>query len=250
MSRLTIIILTLALTTVCYVSAKEYNASLFGIKSNGTTLNTSSIQKAIDFISENGGGSLVFYAGRYATGTIELKSNVTIRLEEGAVLVASHSVYNYFGFNGIRALIVAGNCQNIGITGKGVIEGRGAALRENISDQIRKGYMEGDVNQNRLALVHFSQCSNTVIDGIILSDACRDIVVLSGCNKITINNVTMENASSPDNKGVVLSNCVGVTVSNSYLNISGTEISSNGDSENVSVINTTNAKGKKPQRTK
>ena len=32
----------------CSASAKEYYASMFGIKSNGTTLNTTSIQKAID----------------------------------------------------------------------------------------------------------------------------------------------------------------------------------------------------------
>ena len=36
--------------------AKDYNASMFGVRSNGTTLNTSSIQKGIDYISENGGG--------------------------------------------------------------------------------------------------------------------------------------------------------------------------------------------------
>ena len=39
-------------------SAKEYKASLFGVKSDGITNNTRSIQKAVDFISENGGGEL------------------------------------------------------------------------------------------------------------------------------------------------------------------------------------------------
>ena len=72
-----------------------YNASLFGIKSNGTTLNTTSIQKAIDFISETGGGTLRFYVGIYLTGTIELKSNVTILLEEGAILMGSTNIYDY-----------------------------------------------------------------------------------------------------------------------------------------------------------
>ena len=58
--------------------AKDYPASMFGIKSNGEVMNTNSIQKAIDYISENGGGRLVFKVGRYLTGTIHLKSNVTI----------------------------------------------------------------------------------------------------------------------------------------------------------------------------
>jgi polygalacturonase len=51
------------------IMAKDYNASLFGTKSNGTTMNTTSIQKGIDYINENGGGRLVFYVGRYLTGT-------------------------------------------------------------------------------------------------------------------------------------------------------------------------------------
>ena len=58
------------------VQAKDYPASLFGIYSDGTTLNTRSIQYAVDYIHSNGGGRLVFYVGRYLTGSIHLKSNV------------------------------------------------------------------------------------------------------------------------------------------------------------------------------
>src|SRR4030042_861771 len=107
------------------ISAKDYNASMFGIKSNGTTLNTNSIQKGIDFISANGGGRLVFYVGRYLTGTIYLKSNVTIQLEEGAILVGSVNPLDYEQNFNWTALIFALDQQNIGITGKGVIDGQG-----------------------------------------------------------------------------------------------------------------------------
>ena len=62
------------------INAKDYNASYFGIRSNGVTMNTTAIQKAIDYISENGGGTLHFRVGRYLTGQIDLKSNVTIEL--------------------------------------------------------------------------------------------------------------------------------------------------------------------------
>jgi polygalacturonase len=99
--------------------AKDYNASMFGAKSNGTTLNTSSIQKGIDYISENGGGRLVFYVGRYLTGTIYLRSNVTIHLEEGAILVGSPNPFDYDRKFNWTALIFALDQENIGITGKG-----------------------------------------------------------------------------------------------------------------------------------
>src|SRR5690554_5586558 len=84
-----LLFLLLILSTVSTYAQHTYNASFFGIKSNGTTLNTTAIQKAIDYISEQGGGELNFYVGRYLTGTIELKSNVTLILHEGAVLVGS-----------------------------------------------------------------------------------------------------------------------------------------------------------------
>ena len=89
------ILSALAVLCAMQLGAKDYNASLFGIKSNGTTLNTSSIQKAIDYIHSEGGGRLVFYVGRYLTGSINLRSNVTIQLNEGAVLLGSTNPYDY-----------------------------------------------------------------------------------------------------------------------------------------------------------
>ena len=59
-------------------TAKDYPASLFNIYSDGVTLNTRSIQFAIDYIHQQGGGRLVFDVGRFLTGSIHLKSNVTI----------------------------------------------------------------------------------------------------------------------------------------------------------------------------
>src|SRR6218665_1065532 len=75
--------------------AKDYRASLFGINSDGKTLNTTSIQFAINYINANGGGRLVFNVGRYLTGTINLKSNVTLHFDEGAVLLGSVNPFDY-----------------------------------------------------------------------------------------------------------------------------------------------------------
>ena len=76
---------------VVSVSAQEkiHQASSFGIKSDGVTLNTRSIQAAIDYIGSHGGGVLEISVGRYLTGSIHLKSNVELRLLEGAVLIDS-----------------------------------------------------------------------------------------------------------------------------------------------------------------
>src|SRR5699024_2474924 len=110
-----------------------YNASFFGIKSDGITNNTASIQKGIDYIHKHGGGTLVFYVGRYLTGTIYLKSNVYIKLKPGAVLVGVSTPYAYNGEDKIQSLVMARGQTNTGISGKGVIYGSGYTLVHNMN---------------------------------------------------------------------------------------------------------------------
>src|SRR5215510_13059074 len=113
-------------------SAKDYPASLFGIYSDGVTLNTRSIQFAIDYIQQQGGGRLVFDVGRFLTGSIHLKSNVTIHLLEGAVLLGALNPFDY-DRKIFTAFIHAHEQQNIAITGKGVIEGQGREVARNVA---------------------------------------------------------------------------------------------------------------------
>ena len=191
MNKIKIIIFSIVLFMLFTLSltAKDYKASLFGAKSDGITLNTSSIQHAVDFISGNGGGRLVFYVGRYLTGSVQLKSNVTILLEEGAVLVGTPSVYDYTGINGTKALISADGQQNIGLAGKGVIEGQGAAVLEQINFQIQKGYLKEAQNQARPALIAMKNCSNITIDQLNLMNACGNVQSYNGCKSLTVSGV-------------------------------------------------------------
>ena len=137
---------------------QEHKATVWGVRSDGVTDNTGSIQRAVDYISEHGGGTLVFYVGRYLTGAIELKSNVTIRLEEAAVLVASTNIYSY---KGAPALIWADGADNVGLTGKGVIEGRGKALAANMEEQKEKGFLPSDTAIP--TLISFENCTQVTV---------------------------------------------------------------------------------------
>ena len=74
--------LTVLMVSAMATSAKDYQMTLFGIKSDGVTMNTRSIQRAIDYIAQQGGGRLVFTVGRYLTGSIHLRSNVTLHLRD------------------------------------------------------------------------------------------------------------------------------------------------------------------------
>lgn len=57
----------------------------------------------------------MFYVGRYLTGSIHLKSNVTTQLEHGAVLLGSLNPYDY-DKKMFTAFIFAYNQRDIGIT--------------------------------------------------------------------------------------------------------------------------------------
>ncbi len=242
-------IFTVTLLTLCtlMLSAKDYKASLFGVKSDGITLNSRSIQKAVNFISENGGGRLVFYVGRYLTGTIQLKSNVTIRLEEGAVLVGVPSAYDYSGVNGTKALISADSLENIGISGKGVIEGQGAAVLEQINVQIQKGYLKETVAQASPMLISVSNCSNVFIEQVNLMNACGNVQSYSGCKNLNISNLSIISTAVAGSKGMLISGCDGVKLADIFFDTSGKELSMTGKSKNVTVINCINAKGKRIQ---
>src|SRR6187401_154419 len=118
-------------------SAKDYPASLFGISSDGVTLNTRSIQFAIDYIQQQGGGRLVFDVGRFLSGSIHLKSGVTIHLLEGALLLGTLNPLDY-DRKGLTAFILCHDQQNIAITGKGVIDGQGREVARNVVELVHK----------------------------------------------------------------------------------------------------------------
>ena len=72
-----------------------YNVIDFGAVADGETLCTKAGQKAIDVCHKNGGGIVEFAAGKYVIGTIFLKSNVHIRIAEGAEIFGSLNFYDY-----------------------------------------------------------------------------------------------------------------------------------------------------------
>lgn len=228
---------------VASLSAKDYQVSMFGIKSDGVTLNTRSIQRAVDYISEQGGGRLIFYVGRYLTGSIELKSNVTIRIEEGAALVAVPSIYDYKGTDGCNALIYANNKQNVGIGGKGLIEGRNEAVKASIEEQLQKGHIKGNVSDHAPVLISMVGCQDVKIEQVTLQDAGNTAEVFKNCRNVTADKVTV-NAQTSDSPAVSISGCDGVKMTDCYFNLTMNPLQSAGTSRNLSFVNCITPDGK------
>jgi polygalacturonase len=104
----------------------------FGATGDGTTKDTVSIQQAVDRCSAFGGGEVLVPAGNYLTGSIQLRSNVVLRFEEGATITGSPDYVDYpiaqvrwegKWIQGHVALIYAIDASHIGIVGPGKIAG-------------------------------------------------------------------------------------------------------------------------------
>ncbi|HLH17227.1 MAG TPA: glycosyl hydrolase family 28 protein [Bryobacteraceae bacterium] len=111
------------LTAAVAVCAADFDVKSYGAAGDGRTLDTAAIQKAIDAAGAHG-GTVVFPAGRFLSGTITLRSNVTLHLSPGAVLLGSTRMADY----NPKHLIYATGVENIAIEGGGTIDGQGDAF--------------------------------------------------------------------------------------------------------------------------
>ena len=204
--------------------AKDYYASMFGIKSNGTTLNTTAIQKAIDYISAEGGGKLIFKVGRYLTGTIELKDNVMIELGEGAVLVGSTNPYDYYRKGDAFGMVISNGAENIGITGLGVLDGQGRELANNFLGQIALGFIPDPFKlgrpANRPHLVYLCQSKNVTLKGINLRNSSCWTCTTDRIENLLIDGVTLESRAFWNNDGFDIVDCTHAVIQNCFVNAS------------------------------
>jgi len=129
----TVSLLAIFSASAAYAEKKTFLANDYGAKGDGTSLDTSSIQKAIDAAFAVG-GTVSVKPGVYLTGSLFLKSGITLDLPEGATLIGSQKLDDYPMFPtriaGIEmtwpsALINVRDQHNVTVTGKGTIDGDG-----------------------------------------------------------------------------------------------------------------------------
>lgn len=115
--------------------AETINIIDFGAKPDGQTSNTPVIKKAIETLSQKGGGTVYFPTGTYLTGPIVMKSNITLDIDVGATIKFTDDFAEYTPFVEMRyegvvmksfcPMIYAYEQENITIKGEGTIDGNG-----------------------------------------------------------------------------------------------------------------------------
>ena len=175
---------------------KVYNILDFGAKGDGIASNTKAIQAAIDACSA--GGTVYIPKGTFVSGALYLKSNMTLLIEEGAVLKGSTVVEDYLPmilnrFEGwelktYASLLNAGtlnrngtyNVKDLRITGKGTISGGGKKLGD--------AMIKASGIRSRGRLVCLMNCQNISLSDLTITEPpCWTI------HYIYSNNVTCQN---------------------------------------------------------
>ena len=141
---------------------KDINLLDFGGTPDGITLNTDAFEKAMQFLSDNGGGTLLVPKGVWFTGPIVFRSNINMHLEKGALILFSpdfdlyplvETVFEGLNTRRCQSPISGRNLENIAITGSGSINGSGENWRPLKKDKVtesqwKRTVASGGVVQN------------------------------------------------------------------------------------------------------
>ena len=149
-----------------------------GIHPGTETLQTDAINEAIKNLSCSGGGTIHFPAGLYPVTTIQMQSDVTLHLAEGARIQGTTDLEAYpMDEDGIlytdlpttlipgprRRVIYWDNCENAAIIGRGIIDGQGSELR--------RLTCHTPAGRPLINLMKFVHCRNCRVEGVMLHDS-------------------------------------------------------------------------------
>lgn len=136
-----------------------------GLTGDGVTDATSAIQQAIDSLPRY--GTLYFPAGHYRSGTLRLRSDMTLHLAAGALLQAvdDHTKITVLaGTSDTIVFLYADEAQNLKVSGRGTIDANGYVVRRAYEKAAGKRKQAGRA-------VVIRNCKNVTISGITIRDS-------------------------------------------------------------------------------
>lgn len=219
---LTILLLLLPMG-MAVAQTRTYNVVDFGARGDGTD-DAAAIQRAVDSCSAHGGGQVYFPVGKtFTAGPVELKANVELYLDFGAVLKASPDEGKYrlsaFGDNQGEGMLWlwARGADNLSIRGRGTIDGNGVAfMGKELSDSYElKPVTTFDPRPHVLTLYG---CRNVSIRDITIREGAYWTVHLVGCDGAVIDGISLlNNLKIRNGDGIDLDHSRNVRISNCHI---------------------------------
>ncbi|MGB9287242.1 MAG: glycoside hydrolase family 28 protein [Terracidiphilus sp.] len=215
---------------------RVFFASDFGAKGDGVVLDTAAIQKAIDAAAAVK-GTATFRPGTYLTGSLFLKSGVTLEVPEGVTLVGSERLEDYpelpTRIAGIEmtwpaALVNVRDQEGVTITGKGTIDGDGAVwwksywdLRATYEPKGLRWASDYDAKRPRLLLIQNSSHVR-LGGGILLKRSGFWTVQILYSHNVHVDGVTIRNnegGKGPSTDGIDIDSSHDVLVEHADIDV-------------------------------
>lgn len=205
--------------------ARLYNVRDHGAKGDGASLDTSAIQSAIDACANDSGGTVLIPAGVFLAGTLQLKSNVTLRIAAGGTLLGSGKGADYHAVDAIPlsgdstledgnwALIFAVGAKNVTIEGPGTIDGQGAQFHSPVRGTPPPSGLGGNRRPYHLLFYH---CENLRVRDIDLVNSAYHSVRVIQSQRVHMDGIYIHSRVNGNNDGfhfisaeyVAVSNCI------------------------------------------
>jgi polygalacturonase len=182
------------------------DARAFGARADGTTVNTTAIQAAIDACAKKGGGKVRLDGGTFLSGPIVLRSNIDLDVTKGTTLKGSSNHGDYpkkteFRNPGLQSLVSATNASNVSITGGGVIDGAGETWWKEARAQGDHGIMGQGMLRPRLIV--FDHSHKILIDGVTVQNSPFWQIVVYYSDDVTIRNIrVLADPASPNTDAI------------------------------------------------
>jgi hypothetical protein len=179
-----------ALAPGVWAATATFSVRQYGAAGDGKTLDTAAFNAAITACAAAGGGQVLVPAGRYLSGTILLKSNITLLLDDGADIVGTADLTQYQGFTAAKgnplaegdsrwhhALVLGIGVENVTIAGRGAINGN------KVFDANGEEHMRGPHT------VLFGNSRNITLRDISIRDAGNYAVMLEVTSDVEVRGI-------------------------------------------------------------
>jgi polygalacturonase len=206
-------------------AALVFDVRAFGATGDGRTIDSDAINRAIDAAAAAGGGTVVFPAGTYASHSIRLRSHVGLFLGQGAVLLAADTgagrgydpaeagagnAYQDFGHSHWHNSLIWGeNVEDVSITGRGRIDGRGLSrgLTPRAADLDTK---PGQANK----AIALKLARHVLLRDFTIYRGGHMAILATGVDDLTIDDLTIDTGRD----GIDVDACRNVRISNTSVN--------------------------------
>jgi polygalacturonase len=195
-----------------------YNVRDYGAVGDGRHLDSKAINKAIETAAAAGGGTVYLPSGDYLSGSIHLKSNIALFIDQGATIIADsvsaengydsgeagvNTLYQDAGHSHFHNSLIWGeDLHDVSIIGTGMIWGKG----------LYRDYVKGGQTANK-AIALF-RCRNVLIRDITILQGGWFGILATGVDHLTLDNLKIDT----NRDGMDIDCCRNVHVSDCSVN--------------------------------